>query len=305
MRSKHSEQENLISNRISTSTYEPELDYTKKCASYIRMFMEDISADFAAEFSRYGEYGDFFKIKSSDDKLEKLLNFIDYSFLSDKFSQLLSNNMRSLMLNGQCFVEIASHLNKDNALKGISFHLFSSRFYLSINGKTTFFDKDYKENNKIWTIPNERLIKLDLKELGIERDYFQKIIKKLPSCEIDYPLPPYIQSFEEEEKIKSLKLTKTVGRTYWDMGSLNNNYITEFYLVYRIFQFNVFRKKFLDYFIEKYNKALNDIGRQYNFSGEIIFNCRNFGSAHDIEKLTIGNINCEKMGDLLLGKNNL
>lgn len=305
MRNKHSEREELISNRISTPTYESGLDYNKKGANYIRMFIEDMSADFAVRFSKSGEYREFFKIKSSDGKLEKLLNFIDYSFLSYKFSQLLSSNMRSLMLNGQCFIEIDQHFNKDNELKGILLHSFSSRFNLSINGKTTFWVKDYKGEHKIWTIPNERLIKLDLKDLNIERDYFQKIIKKLPECEIDYKVPSYIHSFEEEEKIKSLKMIKVVGRTYWSMRGLNNKYMTEFYLIYRIFQFNVFRKKFLDYFMEKYNKAINNVGRQHNFSGEIIFNCRHFGSSHDIAKLAIGNINCEKMGDLLFGKNNL
>lgn len=275
-----------------------------KSSFYGHMFLQDMCMDFSISFSPTINGGEFFEIYPKSSIVDQLLRYKNHSpFLRYDFNQQLSWILNELMLSGRAYIKICPVI-EEQEIVAIKFeHLFPER--VSKRRKVTIFsERDYSGKISKKAVQNDRIVKFDLKDLGIERSYFKKILKGLSRLEIpdfkwltkkEIPLNDY----EAKRKLSALKI---VGKTYWDLRDRNNENVTRVYSLYKDVMFKHLRYKFLEYFLNQYNQALNYLGEQYDFVGEIIIVPELNNHIEDLDKLLAGEINCDQMADILFTK---
>ena len=260
-------------------------------------------ADFSISFSPTFNNDDFFEIYPKSSPVEKLLSSSHSSFLRYEFCKQLSWDMHELISKGKAYVEIAP-IFSEQELVSLKFELISADRVRKKKSETIFSARDYSGKIIKKTIPNSRLLILDLKDIGINRNYFKKILNGLSKVEV----PDFewlnrkgitLKDYDDKQKISAFKL---VGKTYWSLRDYNNEHITRVYSMYRNVMYKLYRYRFLEYFLDRYNQAISDLGKQYGFSGEIRIVPEVNNHLTELEQLLKGDINCDQMSDVLYGR---
>jgi len=237
------------------------------------MFLDDMCASFSIDYSLFSQTdGDFFIVKPHDSKLKQLLEYDNFQFLRYDFSQLISKNMYGLLLDGVCHVEMVIGF-EDDELKAIQFISVDSTRFRKSKKEMKFYAVNCEGKRVRWTVPNQFIIRLDLRDLKTRRNHFRKMLRALPKEVI--PELEWLNRtgvpFADFQNRQVLKALRDVRDTYWDMRNRDNEYINEIYLLYRKVMYDSCRFKFFEYVLSQYNKALREIGLEYGFSGEIAY----------------------------------
>lgn len=275
-----------------------------KNSLYGRMFLEDMCADFGIDFSpTFNNNNDFFEIYPKSSLVEKLLNSSHSSFLRYEFYEQLSWDMHELIFKGKAYIEIIPMFSEQE-LVSLKFEpLLANRVYKK-KSKTIFSARDYSGEIIKKSISNNRILILDLKDMGIKRNHFKKILNGLskvgtPDFEWLNRKGITLKDYEDKQKVSAFKL---VGKTYLSLKDYNNEHITRVYSMYRNVMHKLFRYRFLEYFLDRYNQVISDLGKQYGFSGEIRIVPEVNNHLTELEKLLNGDINCDQMSDVLFGR---
>lgn len=263
------------------------------------MFLDDLCLDFSISFSKFSESTSFFTVKD-DNKLREVLLFKDPLFLQYKFSELLSFALHDLLLSGSAYIEIVLH-GSDTELEGISFQRFRYKRKIKKKNTTIFYGKDYLGSRAKFSILNDCLIKLDLRDLGLKRNHFKRILRYLGKDgleDFDWLLSKNISYKEYNDKLHYKALTR-IKKTYWDFRNPTYEYINDPYKLYRNIKFTLFRKSLLDYMLDQFNKKLRNLKLNEQITGEIayseIINCYE----EELEDMLNGKRNCKQIWDLI------
>ena len=84
------------------------------------------------------------------------------------------------------------------------------------------------------------------------------------------------------EEYQLLKNTKEI---YWYGRNNHNQFMDDFYLLWRTAKFKEFKREILDYLLRKINTALLPYRNIANFSGEIITHCKESNYSQDFDRL--------------------
>jgi len=267
---------------------------------YGGIFIEDMCSDFAIRFAPAYQSRNFFTVNPNDSKLKSFLEYKTHQFLQYELSKQLSQNMYNLLVNGVCYAEIVLGF-EEKELKSISFVPLNINKCVKKRYESKFYAIDHRGNKVSWILPNNLIVKFDLKDLGMKRWHFRKMLKglsrkKLPDFEWQQKMGISISDYDNRQVLNALKL---VGDTYWNLRKSSNEYTTDIYLLYRDVKHKAYRLKFLDYLISKYNNALENLGLEYDFTGEIAYCVDIKNHVNALKRLLSGEINCEEMGKCL------
>lgn len=283
------------------------MDYSthknKGYSGYGWMFEEDLSRDFSIALARFGKDREFYKVDAKTSKLEELLEFSDYGFLEYRLDELLSQNMSDLMYYGKAYVEVIRWYDEEEHLVRISFQPFYYKKQVVI-GKSIYYQLRRQNGEKIrGKIKRKDTIVFSLKDLGYSAGSLKKVINKLNKmtiAEYALALDEYsgfdANAYQQKCEYKLLKLTR---KFYWTTRDSSSKSMSEPYMLYRHMKFSLARKKFLDYLMQGYNKALEELGKAYGFDGKIVYSCKTQGYETVMEKLRNGEMNCEQVGKVM------
>lgn len=241
-----------------------------KLSFYPHMFIQDYCLDFSISFSGFNSHDDFYKANTII--LSKLLEEENHLFFKYDLSELLSGIMHDLIFYGQSSVEIVLYFNDSNEVIGISFFPLNYVMKIPFLRRKHFFAKSFNEGLIYYYVEKKRLTEFNIRELGITKKFFNKILKKLSKLGIsDISLgnrTPNIdyEFYKRDEEYKLLNFTKGV---YWDGRNSNNQFVNEPYYLYRLTKYNILRLRILKYLLSKINTSLIRIGKEYSFQGEI------------------------------------
>lgn len=277
-------------------------EYSYQKSLYASMFIDDFCSSFSCSFSGINKSREFFKIEPSNSYLEKILTNKRYSFLEYDFDQLLQQNMYSLILSGQSYVEIVLAKDENGELQEIAFEPLVIETAWRKKGTTIFRACGYDKKVVKYEIPNERLIKFSLKDLGFTPHYFIKLINRMKS--LDLPNPSLVTvgkmgfNITDFKQMSERKLLKLNDKTYWLGRNYNNEFLSECYLLFRVANYKMLRFRFLDYFLKEYNQSLKRLGDNYGFSGRIITSTKiNYNDC--LEKLAKGDFNTSQASNFI------
>lgn len=277
-------------------------------STYGYMFREDFASHLCISLL-YSSTNDrnIFEVDASDDKLKQMITLNKKSYLRHDLSEMITNTVYDMMLKGRVFLHVNYHLDHSNSVLGFDFKKISYRYYIKGIKKTTFYfrssNNSFKNNNvKIY---NKDLIELKVSDIGLKVRDFNKIEKSLNQLGIDkLPIQKLkelnidIENYTKQEKVYLYKSTKKIP---WNGRHNENDYITEPYQLYRLANFKIIQLKFLKYIIDKINDKINEIGKDYEFEGKIVYNSIEIDDIKDIiRKIDSGNIQFEEVVNCLL-----
>lgn len=270
---------------------------------YGHMFIQDLCMDFSISLSPSFRSDDFFEIKPNDSHLGGLLNYKRARFLDYDFTQLLSGNMHELIRYGRCSVEVALVVDQEKLI-GIQFKPIYANLCFREKHTTTFYEQNHSGEYIKKTLENRLVIELDLKHLNLKRNYFRKIVNGLSAME----LPDYEElnkreiSFSDFTGQQKLDAYKLINKAYWNMRDNSDEYCTEAYLLYRKVKYKELQFRLLEYLLSKYNQALEGIGREYHFSGEIHPNKEVLNSRDALNSALTDEMDLKKIREVLFPK---
>ena len=109
---------------------------------------------------------------------------------------------------------------------------------------------------------------------------------------LKFDLTKYTQS----EEYQLLKNTKEI---YWYGRNNHNQFMDDFYLLWRTAKFKEFKREILDYLLRKINTALLPYRNIANFSGEIITHCKESNYSQDFDRLQKGDLTISQFSNKL------
>ncbi|EDT70228.1 hypothetical protein CJD_A0428 [Clostridium perfringens D str. JGS1721] len=295
--------------------YNDDLRYSKQSSNYIdytkrkeismygkgAMFTQDFSFNFSISLRKSRKHKKFYEIKAPDEKLEQLLNFNRVHFLKYDLDNILSSNVKDLLLYGRAYVEKVLCYDSDNNLVGISFYPFHYKNQISIGKKLYYRIKKYNGDIESGIVEHKNLIIFKLKDLGYSKRYFKRKIKRLGELNLpDFDLYSNQNSgfdlllYNKRQDYKFLKIMKDV---YWNGRNYSNEYVSYPYSLYRVMKFDLIRNKFLEYLLKGYNTALKELGEKYGFSGEIVYESKVEEYDSLINDLKNGKKNCKQVSE--------
>jgi len=280
--------------------------FTKNPVSiYQNMFFEDFFLSFSIDLAKSKYKDDFYNITPKGSELKNLLCFQNYHFLRYDLDKIFSQIMYTLVFSGKTYVEIVLSTDEENSIVGISLVPFHP--FLSIRCfKNTYFAALLKNKKiKLFKIEKMKVVSFKLSDLDCTRCYFRRVYRKLNHLDMvkvsKMTMSPGKTGFDftawnDKSEYKLLNITKKIG---WYGRASGNKYMGDAYLLYRSAKFKLFRKKFLDYFLEKINQALQPICRELNIQGSLVANTIDLDLEKLFQKLSDADLNFDQLSDII------
>ncbi len=204
---------------------------------------------------------DFFNISPKDSGIEKLFNNSRCYDFSNSFEQTINSALYSMAVYGKAYIFIRAEYTEKTEEKGNVNKVLKSLDIHEVKGvlkNDIFYYKTYSKGISYFTISEGSLIILDLKELGYKRNYFTKLIKKLgtydvtsDSLELINNEPAY--DFNTHVSINRIRFLKKVSDIGWEFGT---DGLSESYILYKEIKMKLFKKRMLQYVLEKINEVI-------------------------------------------------
>ena len=274
---------------------------------YTHMFLNDFCGYYSVYLSsnqNISASSNFYNIESENELLKKILTFsapreLDY-MLNESFSCIT----RTLVEHGKAFVEIVIWKDKDGNIAGITFEVLKPMLSFPGIKRRHFISILNNKKLRLYSIEKKKIIVFDLHELGYSRYYFRRMLKKINRLNFSKLTNLLVErepgfDFKKYNENAEYKLLKNTKKIYWYGRNRSNQYMNDFYLVWRESHLLNLRERFLNYILSKVNGSLKSLGECYEFAGIITANCRNVDFSHDFSKLQSGEINLSQFGDIL------
>lgn len=272
---------------------------------YQNSFLEDFFRWFSIDLAQDRDNDNFYNIVPSESDLKKVLCFQSYHFLRYDLDKILSQIMYTLIFAGKAFIEIVISTDEEKNIVGISLIPFHP--LISIRGfKNSYFLALLKSKKmRLFKIENQKVVSFRLSDLNFSHRYFRKLYRQLKRLDMvsvsDITISPGKTGFDliawnDKSEYKLLKTTKKIG---WYGRISGNKYMGDAYLLYRSAKFKLFRKKFLDYFLEKINQALQPLCRELNIQGSLVANTIDLDLEKLFQKLSDADLNFVQLSDTI------
>ncbi|MBR2555286.1 MAG: hypothetical protein IKE94_10530 [Aeriscardovia sp.] len=248
--------------------------YQRKTYSFFR---HQLIRDLSTGFSFYlcdDSYDDFFAFEPADCRAEKLFRNLYYQKFSYHIEEIIDRALSSLLIDGRAYLYIKTEFTKqEKSLDGIDVPTIAIGELPGViikKGwkKTEYYAKRFDGSISEEKLDKKGLIVLKLEELGFNKKFFLKRIKKLEKYDIIQASDlltenatgyDYIKH-NNENNIRILKTTKGIGWVYSPIE------LSDSYNLYKRLQHIKFKIHFLKYVLDKINMALhgcmgdNDLG---------------------------------------------
>ena len=289
-----------------------------KHSTYADMLLQDLTASYSIYLSPKSQNADFYFVEPPKDKLEKLLSFRSYGWLENDLEDLLTKISYYLILNGRAYIEIVTwkkpaketdqnekinpDIEKSEEIVGISFEPILVERGVLFQGQYRFHGHNYKGESVSFKIEKKNIICFDLKDIRIRRGYFLHLFKHLGDIDVlkatGYAFDSKLKgkhNFNYHIKKNDYLLLKYTKRLHWYGRNLQNQQLSESYLLFRAAHFMLWRKSFLDYLIMKLNDGLKRFSEELNFKGRIKVKDMEYDYQKEIEDYNAGKINTEEL----------
>jgi len=243
---------------------------------YEHMLLEDLTGSFSLEFSHINETRNFFRIEPINDRLNTLLSYERFNYLEYDFERCLGEIFRCLIYKGKAYAEIAILTSEHDEIVGLDIIPINCKKDIKLRKYIRFYGSTSNKETIKFKINKKYLIKFDLKDIGLSRNFFSKAIKKLSKTSNIAPT-----EFFTDEKLKKLfdygqysstndynliKFCKDIG---WVGRNDTNQFLSNSYHLIQCIKFKKLKWRILEYLLIQINLKLSAFKSSCNFNGEI------------------------------------
>lgn len=299
---------NLISSRISPICMKGLRKYAK--SSYSGMLIDDLSRSFKISLSQKPYSEGFYSVHPSKDRLELLLSFRD-RWTDYDYDRLLCAILHDLIINGKAYAEIITwkRHNTENDTEeymGLSIEPIHVKCAKHIGRRYCFKGSNLKGEAVSFIINAKHIICFDLKDLGLTRNYFRKLFRRLQSIDIQNAANLVIDKtvekrydFREHVKKNELKLLQYTHSLYWYGRNMSNQHLSESYRLYREIHLKLLKQTILDYLLKQINNALSNFKTELGFEGIIVAKQLAYDYEAEFKKYYTGELNAEQLAQII------
>lgn len=251
---------------------------------YSHSFLRDFSTGYIYTLSNKSCIEKFFSFEPKSCSVEKMLRAkYDYD-ISYSITQTIEKAMYSLIAYGKAYIYIkmeyetpSCQQNKQERRKVSSLEIQEIQGFIKkkVDDKILFVSKGLGGGIIESNLESKGLVILDIRNLGFNKNYFKKLIRKLRR----YDITSRVLRLSEDEvgydfsvharknKILELKAVKDIG---WSFGTEG---LSDSYILYKKIQMDTFKIKALRYILNEVNKSLSYVCGED--AGKIVANIRN------------------------------
>ena len=227
------------------------------------MFMEDYTTGFSYHFVNLNR--DFYKTNPLDCELKRLLEHERYNYFGYDFQNVIMRIFQYMLLKGKAYVEIEEIKEKDK-LVGINFILISAKKCFDIGKNSLFIGIGQDDKKALFFVPKTHILKFNMKSLGLKRNYYTSKRRKMKKLDItrytDLTLDPQMNGVYDfslaSQTIdkQKIKILKEIG---WIARDVDNNSLSEMYMLYQRARFLDFMWNSMEYIIGVINSGLQSL----------------------------------------------
>lgn len=243
---------------------------------YEHMLLEDLTGSFSLEFSHINETRNFFRIEPINDRLNTLLSYERFNYLEYDFERCLGEIFRYLIYKGKAYAEIAILTSEHDEIVGLDIIPIDYKKDIKLGKHIKFHGLTSNKETIKFKINKKYLIKFDLKDIGLSRDFFSKVIKKLRKTSISAPVEFFtdkklekIFDYEKYSCTNDYNLIKFCKNIGWVGRNYSNQFLSDSYLLTQRIKFKKIKWRILEYLLLQINSKLSTFKNSCNFNGEI------------------------------------
>jgi len=277
-----------------------------KNSLYTDMLLRDLTNSFSICLSPKENRNCFYFVEPAKDSLENLLSIRTYRWDDYDFDKLLDEITWYLVVNGKAYLEIVLWKNDEGDYVGLSFEPIHSKRSIFFQTKYYFWGENTSGERISFSIDKKRIICFDLKEIGLSRYYFINLFRRIARINIlnstNFIVDSKLQGkYNSEEHIRrnEFLLLKYTKKIFWYGRNGSNQHLSESYLLYRAAHLKLWRKRFLDYLIEKLNDGLKRYKEEVGFEGKIKVKECEYDYLKELERYKSGEINAEQLANMV------
>lgn len=299
---------NFISSHTSPICVKSLKKYTK--SSYSIMLIDDFTRSFRIALSQSPYPKGYFYVHPANDLLESYLSFQD-RWTDYDFDQFLCSIFHDLIINGKAYAEIITwkKRNEEDDTEeyiGLSIEPIHAKSAKRIGDQYYFKGMNQKGEAVSFMIDAKYTVYFDLKGLGLKRNSFRKLFKRLNSINIQNTTSLMLDKsiekhydFMEHIKKNEFKLLQYTRGLYWYGRNMRNQYLSESYRLYRDIHLKLLRKDILNYLLEQINDSLTEFKTEMGFVGTIVAKDLTSDYNAEFQRYYTGEINAEQLGKII------
>lgn len=275
----------------------------------VLILQRDLSFPFSIDLSSREINDPFYGVESEDNRLDHLLRYDSFSYFNYDFDRILTQVMADLCYTGKAYVEIAYVKDADDNIKGLDLIPFDAVKLISLKGSSFFVVKVKKNRFRILKIPTYRIAEFALKDVGLKKNYFKKLVRRLTRMDrnrsMDLLNDKKISQIYDYSKISNreeLLMVKYPHKIGWLGGDYQNKYRNESYNLYSHIKYKSFRKKCLEYMLGKINTGIENMCGVIGIEGKIVVRESILDYEKEWEQYSNGEICTSELISRVIGK---
>ena len=282
---------------------------TKVNSVYANNYFTSLASIYSFVVEDDNELDEVVTLSSFESELSKVLFAGNYYRLMHDLTQIIGYVMSGIIEYGRIYMELRTEeINDENGCTHLSsiipFIIYGDVKGITNNSVTLY---SYNFNSRQVTQRNvlkTQLVKFDLKDIGLKRNYFSKILKRITRSDITKVSTSYIEGLKEYDfsyhsrmaDIERLRLTKNIGWVF------NEDKLSDSQILYRKIRLERLRIQILDYIIETFNNGLLRLKEKdvedINY-GKVISNTRRIDYDDLWKKYSVGEITASVLSSIL------
>ena len=271
-------------------------------------FYTNLTSLYSFSHEDEGAFKETIDIEPSGSILGKLLQNHYYSFNHD-LTKTIGYILRAVVEYGKVYLEIQKETIHEENGKDVICALKLKVLYGEIKWKTKYSYIVYVYNHELKRvskrkIPKDCLIVFDLKDIGLKRSTFSRLLKKLNKNDITKRSTRLLEEVPEYDfachmnhaDLQLLKQTREIGWTF------RVDTLTDSHILYRKIKQEKLKIQMLDYILEKLNEGLCQSFCQDNCTnefGEIVANIKRLDYDDLWSKYSNGELSTEQLSNSL------
>lgn len=273
---------------------------------YSHRFFQDLCTGFSFVLGEYTRENDFIYFEPAGCAIETLLRQNKHYNLSYEIEEVLYNVIGSLLRYGKAYLYLQPEYleTDDHSQKNIS--AVEMREILGYPSKKKsdtiqFYCKSFDGDVRKTELLSDGLIVFNLKDIGYQKNYFNKIVKRLGKLDttasatglLTESIPGY--DFSEHLKHNRLKVLRETKEIGWYFGT---DGLSDSYILYRKIQQDKLKLVILNYVVNKINHAIKALLKEQD-AGEMKMRIKDHDYSQMWNDYNAGHITASELTRLL------